>query len=323
MDTLTSIRVFRQVVESGSFVAAADRLDMSTAMVSKHVMHVEQRLGTRLLNRNTRALSLTEPGKVYFERTKSILEDLQQTELELGSLSTTPRGTLRVSYPSFGAIQRVADLLAEYQRLYPEVIVDVSFEDRNVDLIEEGYDVAMRITADAASLPAGLIARPVRSIHFVLGASHEYIRRHGMPNSLDDLSRHHFIGVGNLDSLPLKGPHGMLEVPIHVAMRYRSAVGVGHAAAAGIGIAPLPVVFFEDTAFRKQLVPVLTQFSLREATLYAVYVSRKYVPLKIRSFIDFMLERVPAHPEPALPINDDPSPRAAVALNAAEVGDGR
>jgi DNA-binding transcriptional LysR family regulator len=298
VDTLTSIRVFRQVVESGSFVAAADRLDMSTAMVSKHVMHVERRLGVRLLNRSSRALSLTESGKVYFERTKVILEDLQQTELELGSQSIAPRGTVRVTCPAFAAVQRLANLLAEYRRLYPEVVVDVSFEDRNVDLVEEGYDVALRVTADAASLPASLIARPVRPVHFVLGASREYIKRHGMPNSPDDLSRHDFVGVGNLDALPFKGPTGLLEVPIHIVLRYRTNVGVAHAVAAGIGLAPLPIVLFEDPIFRDTLVPVMTRFPLREATLYLVYISRKYVPLKIRSFIDFMVERIPSLPEP-------------------------
>jgi DNA-binding transcriptional LysR family regulator len=301
MDTLTSIRVFRQVVESGTFVAAADRLDMSTAMVSKHVMQIEQRLGVRLLNRNTRALSLTEPGRAYFERTKAVLEDLQQIELELGSQMARPRGTLRVSCPSFGATQRLADLLAEYRRLYPDVVVDVSFEDRNVDLVEEGYDVALRITADAASLPAALIARPVRSIHFVLGASRDYIKRRGMPKSPEDLSEHDFVGVGNLDSIRLQGPSGLLEVPVRVVMRYRSSVGVANAVAAGIGIAPLAIIFFEDPVLREQLVPVLTQYPLREATLYAVYVSRKFVPLKVRSFIDFGLERLPMRPEPNLP----------------------
>lgn len=298
MDTLTSIRVFRQVVESGSFVAAADRLDMSTAMVSKHVMHVEQRLRVRLLNRNNRALSLTESGKVYFERTKTILEDLQQTELELASQSVTPRGTLRVSSPAFASVQRLADLLAEYRRLCPEVVVDISFEDRNVDLVEEAYDVALRVTADAASLPAALIARPVRPVHFVLGASREYIKHRGMPKSLDDLSRHDFVGVGSSDALPFKGENGLIEVPIRVVLRYRSNVGVAHAVAAGVGLAPLSIVQFEDPVFRETLVPVMTRFPLREATLYLVYVSRKYVPLKIRSFIDFMVERIPSLPEP-------------------------
>lgn len=292
MDTLTGIRVFRQVVESGSFVAAADRLDMSTAMVSKHVMHVEQRIGVRLLNRNSRALSLTEPGRVYFERTKTILDDLQETEVELGSQSSVPRGTLRVTCPSFTAGQRMADMLAEYRRRCPQVVIDISFEDRTVDLVEEGYDVAMRITRDAASLPAGLIARPVRATHFVLGASPEYLEQHGVPKTIEDLEKHDFVGIANFDSLPLKGPQGMLEVPINVVLRYRSSVGVAHAVAARIGIAPLPVLFFEDPVFKDRLVPLLTQFPVRDGTMYMVYVSRKYVPLKIRSFIDFMVERI-------------------------------
>jgi DNA-binding transcriptional LysR family regulator len=309
MDTLTSIRVFRQVVESGSFVAAAERLDMSTAMVSKHVMHVEQRLGVRLLNRNSRTLSLTEPGRVYFERTKTILDDLQETELELGSQSTVPRGTVRVTAPSFAAGRPMADLLAKYRQRYPEVVVDISFDDRPVDLVEEGYDVAMRITQDAAALPAGLIARPVRATRFVLAASHEYIQRRGLPRTIADLERHDFVGIANTDSLPMKGPQGMVEVPIKVMLRYRSSVGVGHAVAAGIGIAPLPVFFFEDPIFKDQLVPLLTDFPLREGTLYIVYVSRKHVPSKIRTFIDFMMEGISALPE----VNPGAGPRELLA----------
>jgi DNA-binding transcriptional LysR family regulator len=130
MDTLTGIKVFLQVVESGSFVGAADRLEVSTAMVSKHVMSVEQRLGVRLLNRNSRALSLTEPGRIYFERCKVILDDLEETELELGALGSTPRGTLRVTCPSWFASQRLANLLAQYRARFPEIVVDVSFEDQ-------------------------------------------------------------------------------------------------------------------------------------------------------------------------------------------------
>jgi len=116
VDTLMSIKVFRQVVESGSFVAAAERLDLSPAMVSRYVMQVEKRLGVRLLNRNSRTLSVTEPGRVYFERCKTILDDLEQTELELGALGTVARGTLRISCPSWFAGQRMADALAEFRR---------------------------------------------------------------------------------------------------------------------------------------------------------------------------------------------------------------
>ena len=289
MDTLTSIRVFRQVVESGTFVAAAERMDLSTAMVSKHVMHVEKRLGVRLLNRNSRTLSLTEPGRVYFERCKTILEDLEATELELGSLGTAPRGTLRITCPSWFASKRMADNLAEFRSRYPEIVVDASFEDRRVDLVEEGYDLALRVTRDGA-LPPGLIARPLRTVPFFIAASREYLKRNGAPESPEELSRHDFVAVGNLDALQFTGPKGKIEVPLRVVLRYRSMSGVAYAVAAGIGLAPLPDLFFEDPMFKDVLKPVLTDYPLQEPTLYVVYVSRKHLPLKIRAFIDFLQE---------------------------------
>ena len=151
VDTLTSIKVFRQVVESGSFVAAAERLNLSTAMTTKHIMHIEKRLGTRLLNRNSRSLSLTETGKLYLERCKIVLAELEEAESVVGSMSGAPRGSLRITFPSWGATRRTADLLTGYRRRYPDVVIDVSFEDRLVDLVEEGYDIAIRSTPHAMS----------------------------------------------------------------------------------------------------------------------------------------------------------------------------
>jgi DNA-binding transcriptional LysR family regulator len=298
VDTLTGIKVFRQVIESGTFVAAAERLDLSTAMVSKHVMHLEQRLGVRLLNRNSRTLSLTEPGRVYFERCKTILDDLETTELELGALGSAPRGTLRVTAPTWAAGQRLADLLVEYHRCYPEILVDISFEDRIVDLVEEGYDVAMRITSRPDSLPAGLVARSVRPVPFCLAASREYVKRHGLPQSTEDLAHHDFVGVGNLNSLPFMGPKGKVEIPMRVVLRHRSVNGLANAVAAGIGLGPVPVVVFEDPVFKDVLTPILPDHTLFDATLYLVYVGRKYMPLKIRTFVDFMLESIPKVPIP-------------------------
>jgi DNA-binding transcriptional LysR family regulator len=299
MDTLTGIKMFLQVVESGSFVAAADRLDVSTAMVSKHVMNVEGRLGVRLLNRNSRTLSLTEPGKVYFERCKIILDDLAETELELGSLGNSARGTLRITCPSWFAGQRLADVLARYRLRYPEVVVDLSFEDRVVDLVEEGYDLALRVSADSRQLPSGLIARPVKSMSLFIAGSHEYLKRRGTPKSPEDLARHDCIAVGSQDSWVLRGPAGKVEVPARIVARYRSMAGVAHAVAAGIGLAALPRIFFEDPLFRHQLVPVLKDHPFAQGTLYLVYVSRRNAPLKIRSFIDFFLETVSREEEPA------------------------
>jgi DNA-binding transcriptional LysR family regulator len=301
VDTLTSIKAFRQVVESGSFVAAAERLDLSNAMISKHVMYLEQRLGVRLLNRNSRTLSLTEPGRVYFERCKTILEDLEAAELELGSLGTAPRGTLRITTPSWLAGQRLADLLMGYHRHYPEVLVDISFEDRMVDLVEEGYDLAIRFAQSPESLPAGLVARPLRPATFYIAASREYLERNGVPRSPEELAQHHLVAVGNQSSLSFVGPTGTFEVPVQVAVRYRSMAGVANAIAAGIGLAPIPAIIFDDPVFKDVLVPVLTDYPLKQATVYFVYVSRKYVPLKIRSFIDYIVETAAQLPEPRVP----------------------
>ena len=289
--------MFRQVVESGSFVAASERLDLSTAMVSKHVMHVEQRLGLRLLNRNSRTLSLTESGRVYFERCKTILDDLEDTELELGSLNSSPRGTLRISCPSWSPGRRIAEHLAEYRRRYPEVVVDVSFEDRMVDLVEEGYDLAFRVTSSDALSP-GLIARPVRPVSYFLAASTEYIKRNGAPNSPEELARHDFVAVGNVNSLQLLGPSGKIEVPMRVVLRYRSTLGVVNAVASGIGLAPLPAILFDDPEFKTRLSPVLLEYPLRQSMLYVVYISRKYLPLKLLTFRDFLIERISQTPEP-------------------------
>lgn len=299
MDTLTSIKAFRQVVESGSFVAAAERMDLSTAMVSKHVMHVEERLGLRLLNRNSRTLSLTEPGRVYFERCKMILDDLEETELELGSLGNTPRGTLRISCPSWSP-GRIAEHLAEYRRRYPEVMVDVSFDDRPVDLVEEGYDLAIRLAPSSDSLSPGLIARPVRPATYFVAASPEYIKRNGAPSSPEQLAQHDFVATGNLNSLRFTGSTGGIDVPVRVVVRYRSALGVANAVASGIGLAALPAILFEDPAFRGRLTPILLDHPLSQSMLYLVYVSRKYLPLKIRTFRDFLLESIAQVPEPRL-----------------------
>jgi len=297
MDTLNGIKTFRQVVESGSFAAAAHRLDISTAMVSKRVMHVEQRLGVRLLNRNSRALSLTEAGRVYFERCKTILEDLQATELELGCLGHAPRGTLRITSPSFAAGGQLAIRLAEYGRRYSGVLVDASFEDRFADLVEEGYDVALRIVSSPDSLPPGLIARPIRRVTFYLAASRAYIERRGAPGSPADLAGHDFVAVDRFNSLPAACPKDGLETPPRIALRCRSIGGAANAVAAGIGVGPVPAVVFEDPLFKDVLVPILPEFPLQETTLYILYVSRKFVPLKIRTFVDFIVDAPRAIPD--------------------------
>src|SRR5271157_1849861 len=291
MDTLTSINVFRQVVESGSFVGAADRLDLSTAMVSKHIMAIEKRLGVRLLNRNSHKLSLTEPGRFYLERCKSILQDLHKTELELESLSSAPRGTLRIAFcdtciPGLG----LASVLAEYRRRWPEVVVDISFLDRTVDLVEENYDLAFRLVHDE-SLPMGVVARRVRSVPFRLAASRTYLERNGLPKVAEDLARHDFItAAGGPESLTLESAQGAVEIPLRVALRCRTMADVAVTVAGGMGLALLPAALLNDPAFVNVLRPLLTEFPLKEFNLYLLYPGRKFLPFKSRAFIDLVLE---------------------------------
>lgn len=299
MDTLTSIRVFRQVVESGSFVGAAERLDLSNAMVSRHVSYVEKRLGVRLLNRNSRNLSLTEPGRLYFERCKGILENLEQTELELGSFSSAPRGTLRIACCE-GCLPGgwLAGLLAEYRRRWPDVVLDVTLEDDAVDIVQQGYDLAFRL-ADEEPLPPGLVACRVRAVGFTLAAAPKYIARSGMPKTVDDLARHDFVGLGCQETLRVASTHGPVELPLRVVMHCRALVGVASAVTAGIGLASLPSALFNELAQTQAVLPVLPDVRLQESMLYLVYASRKYMPPKVRTFIDLVSQSRQRKPSPA------------------------
>jgi DNA-binding transcriptional LysR family regulator len=289
MDTLFSMKVFRQVVESGAFVAAAERLSLSTATTSKHIVHLEKHLGTRLLNRNSRNLSLTESGKCFLERCKVILEEIEETELAVGSVSGVPRGSLRVSAPSWTATRPTVDLVATYRQRYSEVVLDLSFEDRLVDLVAEGYDLAIRATSDPP--PAGLIARHLRPMPFVIAASKEYLQRCGVPQSPEELAQHDCIMIGDGQSWHLTGTNGNIAVPARVVLRFGAmTIAVAHAVCAGIGLAALPRIIFEDPVFRDALSPVLVRHPLRHPHLYAIYVGRQQLPLKIRTFIDHLVE---------------------------------
>jgi DNA-binding transcriptional LysR family regulator len=182
--------------------------------------------------------------------------------------------------------------------------VDLSFEDRFVDLIEEGYDLAIRATSDPP--PAGLIARPLRPVPFVIAASEEYLQRCGVPQSPEDLAQHDSVMVGNGQSWHFTGPHGNLEIPARVVLRFGSmSVAVAHAVCAGIGLAPLPRTMFEDPMFKDALCPVLTKYPLRHPQLYAIYVSRKHLPLKIRTFIDQLIEFTRTPRPWDAPVTDD------------------
>lgn len=288
MDTLVSLRVFREIADAGSFVAAAERLSISAPMASKHLAHLERELGARLLNRSSRKVSLTEAGALYYEQCRSALETLELAAAALGTGGEAPRGTLKVTAPVWFANPRIVDLMADYRRRHPEVVLDLRFTNRKVDLAAEGYDLALRVTRDPSPQ---LIARRICGIRFYLVASPSYMLD-GMPATIADLSNYKGIVPNylNTDAFEFEGPKGKVRIRLDPAMKSDDSTFSYHAVRAGVGVGFLPGWLVEDDLKSGALVQILPQYRQLPYELYASYISRKYLTPKVRSFIDFLAE---------------------------------
>jgi DNA-binding transcriptional LysR family regulator len=293
MDTLVSMKVFRHVVEVGSFVGAAERMEMSAAMASKHVMHLEQQLGARLLNRTTRRVAPTEAGREYYERLSQVLTELDEAEQAVGAASVVPQGKLRVSSLSAFGLSRVMSAVADYAAQYPQVTVEMTLSDRVVELIDEGFDVAIRASPTGLK-SSSLIARQIATAHLVLCASPDYLRRHGTPTKIADLSRHNYLQYAGV-AAPELGPSSAEGGP---RMRLSGNLIVNHLEALrvivlqGAGIAMLGTEVIGDDLAAGRLVPLLVeQVPPRELPIHVMYASRRHLSAKVRSFVDFLAER--------------------------------
>uniref|UniRef100_E1T5B3 Transcriptional regulator, LysR family n=1 Tax=Burkholderia sp. (strain CCGE1003) TaxID=640512 RepID=E1T5B3_BURSG len=292
MDTLVSMKVFRQVVEVGSFVGAAERMEMSAAMASKHVMHLEQQLGARLLNRTTRRVAPTEAGREYYERLSQVLTELEEAEQVVGAASVVPQGRLRVSSLSAFGLSHVMAAVADYAAQYPQVTVDITLSDRVVELIDEGFDVAIRASPSGLK-SSSLIARPIAMAHLVLCASPAYLRRRGIPKTAADLARHNFLqyaGVSALDVMQSTGEAARVRLSGNLIVNHLEAqrVMVLH----GAGIALLGTEVIGADLAEGRLVPLLVdEMPPRELPIHVVYASRRHLSAKVRSFVDFLAER--------------------------------
>lgn len=290
MDSLQGLRVYCAVVEGGSFAAAAAKLKLSRAMVSKHVMQLEDRLQTRLLHRTTRSLSLTEAGAEFHERASQILADLEAAEQLARSSTSEPRGTLRINAPTTFATAHIATHIAEFLALYPELNVDISLSDRFVDPIEEGYDLTIRITT---KLPEStLIARSLAPCKMVVCASPAYFAANGEPGTPDDLARHNCLSYSMSameDKWDFVGPYGRRYV-VTVGGRVRSNSGdlLRSAIVGGSGVMLLPSFIVGEDLKAGRLKAVLMDYHAAERTIYAVYPSRKHLSAKVRALVDFL-----------------------------------
>jgi DNA-binding transcriptional LysR family regulator len=292
------MRVFAKVVEQGSFARAGQALDISNAVVTRHVADLEEHLGTRLLNRTTRRLSLTETGHAYLERVLQILQEIDDAEAIASSDSKKPSGTLRIySHIGFGQWQ-LAKLLPQYAKQYPDVILDVTLSERTVDLVEDGFDVGIFIT-DLQKFDGNMIARQLAKCEVLLCGSPDYVKRHGAPKSPEDVSKHACLNF-SYEQLrhywPIAAQGGKpVNIPVNNRMFSNSGDLLRHCALAGMGIMIRPSFTVGDDLSSGRMIRLLPHH-LGRLSVVMVYPSRRLLSAKVRSFVDFMAGQFP-HPD--------------------------
>lgn len=296
MDKFQEMRVFAAVVDAGSFVGASDSLDMSKPAVSRHVADLETRLGVRLLHRTTRKLSLTEEGEVFYARCRELLGNIEEAEAEITSRSGQATGQLKVSAPvSFGLLH-LAPLWAEFMARHPKVVLDLTLSDRMVDLVEEGFDVAVRI----ARLPSSsLVSRRLSSTRMILCASPAYLKTHGTPRQPSELAGHAILAYSLLsmgDSWEFEGPQGPVAVKVEPRMRSNSGDTCRAVALRHQGLVIQPSFLVGDDVKSGALVELMPDYRSIEMGIYAMYPTRKHVLPKVRLLIDYLVDAFKVKP---------------------------
>lgn len=290
MDRFTTMQMFVRVVDRGGFGAAAEGSGMSTTMVSNHLRALEARLGVRLLNRTTRRQSLTEIGATYYAQCVDILGRLDSADTAASAMRATPRGTLRISAPVTLGSHLLVPALADYLGRHPEVKIALILNDRLVDLVDGGFDAAFRFGRLADS---GMVAHPLGGLSRVICASPDYLRRHGKPAAPSDLQAHRCLLFHYMDEERDWVFDGEAAATIHVdgqlSVNNNSALLM--AAVNGIGIAMLPDYLARDDLAAGRLVRLFPEHAFARAPLQLVHLADRTMPLKLRSFIDFAVEK--------------------------------
>ncbi|EKU82249.1 LysR family transcriptional regulator [Massilia timonae] len=294
MDRLVSMRVFVKVVDHGSFAGAAAALGMSAAVVTRNVADLETHLGTRLLNRTTRRLSLTETGQQYLDRVRQILLDIDDADAAASSSSQQPSGTLRIyCHPAFGKAQ-LARLLPRFAQATPDVVLDVTLADHDVDLVEQGFDVGIFIGLQ--KLDASMIVRQLATSNVVLSAAPDYLARRGAPGKPSDIAQHdclNFAFEQLRHTWPVAWNDEVVHVPITSRMVSNSGDILRQGALAGMGIMLRSSFTLEDDFESGRLVQLLQGHHVGQLSVMMVYPSRRLLSAKVRSFVDFMAAQFP------------------------------
>ena len=289
MSKMQEMSSFAAVVEAGSFVAAADVTGLSKTAVSRHISNLEQRLGVRLLQRTTRRLSLTDEGRTFFTRVKEVLGAIDEAESELTARAIEPSGLVRVNAPLTFGTMHLAPLWGPFIDANPKVSLEITLSDRTVDLVEEGYDLAIRV---ATSPGWNVVSRKLASTRVVLCASPRYLRRHGTPKHPRELADHALISYtywSGGDEWTFSGPQGAVSVKVRSRMHTNNGDTCRTAALAHQGIILQPDFLVGSDLRDGTLVELLPKFRSVELGIHAVYPTRKHLPLKLRRLIDFLV----------------------------------
>jgi DNA-binding transcriptional LysR family regulator len=297
MDRFADMQMFVRIVETGSISAAAARLDVAKSAVSRRLAELESRLGAQLLHRTTRRLNLTDSGRAFFERAQTILADLGEAEAAVSQAHAALKGRLRVALPlSFGLLH-LAPLIEEFMALHPDVEFDLDFNDRQIDLMQEGFDLAIRI----ANLPdSSLIARRLAPVRHVLSASPAYLAQRGTPSTPQDLQHHVCLAYSNLPNPGVwhyrtqDGVAGSVQVP--VKLKANNGDFLCQAALAGHGLILHPTFYLRDALHRGALVAVLTDIAWPELNAYAVYPPTRHLSSRVRALVDFLVQALAGVP---------------------------
>ncbi len=293
MDTLFSLKVFRHVVQNGSFTRAAEQLNISTAMASKHVSHLENTIQAKLLHRNSRNLHLTEAGEEYYHQCSYALDTLDTAAQKAAGGTDKPQGMLRVTMPLWFANGLFSSWLVEYRERYPEVTLDLVLDNRHVDLIAEGFDLALRVSKTPNP---SLIVKPLAVIQFVLVASPEYIRQHGKPTTLKEVAKHQAILPSYTNQRNVEITHTAsgekATLSLKPVMLTDNTLMVRELVKTGGGIGYQPLLVVQKDLEDGTLVRLLPEYTMVNEQLNAAYVDRAFLSAKVRSFIDFINEKI-------------------------------
>ncbi|WP_455375310.1 LysR family transcriptional regulator [Kaarinaea lacus] len=297
MNQFEELQTFIHVVDTGSISRAAERMTVAKSAVSRRISDLEHRLGVQLFRRTTRQLNLTDSGRSFYERATQILSDLEEAELAVSQQHSALTGRLRIAAPLSFGLSHLGPAIIDFNKQHPDLLFDVDFNDRKIDILEDGFDMAIRI---AQLTDSSLIARRIAPIHQTLCASPEYLKHNGTPKSPDELQQHKCLLYSNIQN-----PHhwsfsdesgNTINVKVPVGLTSNNGDFLRDAAIAGQGLVKMPNFILYKSLSSGELVPLLSQYQSPSFNAYAIYPQTRHLSYRVRAFVDFLVDRFEGHP---------------------------